>query len=87
MVIKYKAKYIRDGEVVIDDNALIELGGEAAQDNAASNVSRAKRNNAWDQLIAESEQRYKGVEPDNDSDNNPDNDSDNSSEKKSSPPE
>lgn len=28
MVIKYKAKYIRDGVVVIDDTELIELGSE-----------------------------------------------------------
>jgi len=77
MVIKYKAKYIRDGEVVIDDNALIELGSEATQGNTASNTSRSKSHNAWERLIAESGHRSKGVEQDSDPDNDADIDPDN----------
>jgi len=63
MVIKYKAKYIRDGEVVIDDSSLIELGGDNSGQQSGANGHPAKRDNAWEQMIAQSEQRSKDVDP------------------------
>ena len=62
MVIKYKAKYIRDGEVVIDDNALIELGSGDSNSSSSADGGRAKNNTAWESMVAESSERLKDVD-------------------------
>jgi len=62
MVIKYKAKFIRDGSVVIDDTALIELGSDDTSntdEQSKANSSHPKSKSAWEKMIAESEERVK----------------------------
>ncbi len=66
MVIKYKAKYIRDGEVVIDDTTLIELGSDNTERESKIDGSRPKSRADLEQMIAESEQRNKEIEPNDD---------------------
>jgi len=66
MVIKYKAKYIRDGEVVIDDTSLIELGSGNTEKPVAPGVL-PKGRDALDQKIAESEERSENGDADDDS--------------------
>ena len=65
MVIKYKAKYIRDGAVVIDDTALIELGSGDSDKPAPISVLPKSRD-TLEQMIAESEDRRASVNPDRD---------------------
>lgn len=61
MVIKYKAKYIRDGVVVIDDTSLIELGSGDSQESGATGVL-PKGRDALEQLITESEEPSENVD-------------------------
>lgn len=56
MVIKYKAKYIRDGQVVIDDSSLIELASSTSIDDIA-HASLPENNIAKDKADVESEER------------------------------
>lgn len=62
MVIKYKAKYIRDGEVVIDDTTLIELGSSEKEKASTAEHSRPKSRGDLEQMIAQSEERSSIVE-------------------------
>ncbi len=61
MVIKYKAKYIRDGEVVIDDTTLIELGSGETKKASEAEHSRPKSRDDLEQMIAQSEERSANV--------------------------
>jgi len=51
MVIKYKAKFIRDGEVIVDDTSLIELGTSESKEEPTADGARPKSKNAWEQMI------------------------------------
>lgn len=66
MVIKYKAKYIRDGQVVIDDSSLIELASSTSINDIARS-SLPENNIANDKADVESESE----ERDSDSDTKP----------------